>query len=224
MTDWLPVPSGGPVPHDFSIMRTPVTNAQYCAYLNSLPRPEARARYCPMMAQHFWGGVLHEGGTYRHKPAFAEKPVVFVSWHDAQAFAAWAGGRLPTADEWRKAAAWRCSESRFAKYCTGFDEPPSQDSAQKNSANFYDDANGWALPQPHLADVARYASPGPYGTLGMGGNVAEWVDGAMPNGWKFALGGSLFRPVEQILLSAAEGDHPAKRLSTFGFRLARDSR
>lgn len=224
MIDWLPVPSGGPVLHDFSIARTPVTNAQYCAFLNSLPEEEARARCSPMMAQHFWGGVVREGEAYRPKPAFAEKPVVFVSWHDARAFAAWARGRLPTAAEWKKAAAWRPEEGRFSKYCTGFDEPPSQDPSEANAANFYDDADGWALPQPHLADVARYGARGPYGTLGMGGNVAEWVDGEMPNGWKLALGGSLFRPVEQVLLSSAEGDHPAKRLSTFGFRLARDAR
>lgn len=222
MMDWLLVPAEGPVLHDFSIMRTPVTNAQYCAYLNSLPESEAHTRYSPMMAQHFWGGIIQEGATYRPKSSFAEKPVVFVSWHDARAFATWAGGRLPTVGEWKKAAAWRPTEDRFARYCTGFDEPPTQDPSKANAANFYDDANGWALPQPHLADVSLYKSHGPYGTLGMGGNVAEWVDGDMPNGWKLALGGSLFRPVEQLLLSSAEGDHPAKRLSTFGFRLVKD--
>ena len=222
MIDWILVSSGGPVLHDFCIMRTPVTNAQYCAYLNSLSKDEARAHYSPMMAQHFWCGVVQDGEAYRLKSAFAEKPVVFVSWYDAQAFATWAGGRLPTVDEWKKAAAWRFTENRFTKYCTGFDEPPSQYPSEANAANFYDDENGWALSQPHLADVTCYEARGPYGTLGMGGNVAEWVDGDMPNGWKFALGGSLFRPVEQILLSSAEGDHPTKRLSTFGFRLARD--
>ena len=34
-------------------------------------------------------------------------------------------------------------------------------------------------------------------------------------------GGSLFRPVEQTLTLAQEGDAPDKRLSTFGFRLVR---
>lgn len=210
---WLKITTGGPVGHSYEIMYDPVTNEQYCEYLKALPPEEAKKRYCLLMEQHFFGGIMCD---YTPKPGFAKKPVVFVSWLDAQAFGAWAGGRLPTTDEWKKAAAWLPDKNRYATFCTGRDEPPTQ-----QEAIFYDDENGWALPTPHLADVDWYKPSGTYGLRGMAGNVAEWVDGDMVNGWKLTFGGSLFRPVEQTRLDAIEGDRPDKRLSTFGFRLVK---
>ena len=211
--EWIRVPAGGPVERDFEIAKYPVTNAQYAEYLQAIEPAEAAKRYCRLMEEHFFGGIMKD---YSPKPGFEKKPVVFVSWYDAQTFAKWAGGRLPTAAEWRKAAAWLPTENRHAKYCTGEDELPTQ-----SNAVFYDDDNGWALPAPHLADVDWYRPAGAYGLCGMAGNVAEWVDSEMSNDWKLALGGSLFRPVEQTLTDSSEGDAPEKRLSTFGFRICR---
>ena len=86
--NWLKITAGGPVSHAYEIMYDPVTNEQYCGYLNALPPQEAVKRYCPLMEQHFFGGIMRD---YTPKPGFANKPVVFVSWLDAQAFGAWAG-------------------------------------------------------------------------------------------------------------------------------------
>lgn len=217
--EWVRVDAGGPVEHGFEIAKYPVTNAQYAEYLRTIDPTEAAKRYCRLMEEHFFGGIMKD---YSPKPGFEKKPVVFVSWHDAQAYAKWAGGRLPSAAEWRKAAAWLPAENRHAKYCTGKDEQPTQ-----SEAIFYDDDNGWALPAPHLADVDWYRPAGAYGPCGMAGNVAEWIEdvaqsGGRFAGWRLTLGGSLFRPVEQTQTDAQEGDAPEKRLSTFGFRLVRE--
>jgi formylglycine-generating enzyme required for sulfatase activity len=226
-----PLPDGrGAVAYPFEIAKCPVTNAQYCAFLNALPAAERGERFSRLMTEHFFGGIVRDGdgGVFRPKEGFGNKPVVFVSWHDARRFAEWVHGlddewdyRLPTADEWLKAAAFRGAAQGWAEYLTGGDGIPSQNPEDAFSANRYDERTGWALPAPHLADVDVYRHPGPWGTLGQAGNTGEWVDGEMPNGWKLALGASLFRPAECLLVTATEGDRADKRLSTFGFRLVR---
>lgn len=196
------------------LAKYPVTNAEYAAWLKTLSAADAAAHYCRLMEEHFFGGIMKD---FSVKPGFEKKPVVFVSWYDACAYAEWKGGRLPTAQEWLKAAAWMPEKNRLAEYCTGSDEKPTQD-----EVIYYDFEYGWALPAPHLADVDWYRPSGPQGLCGMAGNVGEWVDSETKGGWKRALGGSLFRPVEFCRTDAGEADHPSKRLSTFGFRICRD--
>ena len=220
----------------YEISAAPVTNAEYCAFLNALPPDVAIAHSCNLMSAHFFGGIVlplvspqgmkhqPQAALFVPKTGFAKKPVVFVSWFDACAYADWTSTlsenagyrcRLPTADEWRRAAA--LVDGRLTRYADGSDERPTQ-----AVANSFDPEKGWALPVPHLADIDAFPATGPCQTFQMAGNVSEWVDTETPAGWKYALGGSLFRPVESLLTSASEADAPEKKLSTFGFRLVRE--
>ena len=126
----------------FFFDRCEVTNAQYLAFC------QATKHRLP----EFWGRKEYCSGS-----DFPQHPVVGVSYGDAQAFAAWAGKRLPTEAEWECAARGGLPGKDF----------PNGDELGPNEANFA--PNGKAP-----VAVASFKANG-YGCYDMAGNVTEWV-------------------------------------------------
>lgn len=126
---------------------------------------------------------------------------------------------IPTCGEWLYAGFFDPATRSLTRYVGGNSLPPAgAPGTSTRTANYY--ATGWALAFPHLAPVTEYAgNKSALGTFNQAGNVMEWVetDGRM------VLGGSLFLPADTLSLDYRDLEHPAKKLSSFGFRLARRS-
>jgi iron(II)-dependent oxidoreductase len=83
----------------FWIDRTPVTNAEYAEFV------EGTGSEPPMYWQRDGEGGWIRSAMGKTEPVAPDHPVVHVSWHEADAFARWAGKRLPTELEWEAACA-----------------------------------------------------------------------------------------------------------------------
>ncbi|MGA2135291.1 MAG: formylglycine-generating enzyme family protein, partial [Bryobacteraceae bacterium] len=127
----------------FFIGRYPVTVFEYAQFLTEKPADATAPGHWPQQLR------------------YPNRPVVEVSWHDAAAYCAWAGGRLPTEAEWECAA--RAGRAGV-RYPWGNQDPDAY------RANFWE--GGPQQPTP----VGLYpAGATPNGIQDLAGNVWEWT-------------------------------------------------
>ncbi|WP_227979872.1 ergothioneine biosynthesis protein EgtB [Nocardia spumae] len=228
----------------FAIDAAPITNAQFQAFIadGGYRRPELWSRQgwahrtdAELEAPQFWERDSDDrwwrrvfGATVPVRP---QQPVVHVCWFEAEAYATWAGKRLPTEAEWEKAARFDPATGRSRRYPWGDAEP------DETTAN---------LGQRHLepADVGAYpAGASATGVHQLIGDVWEWTAsgfesypefGAFPyreysevffgGDYRVLRGGSFGTDPVACRSTFRNWDHPIRRQIFSGFRLARDLR
>jgi formylglycine-generating enzyme required for sulfatase activity len=152
---------------EFWIDKTPVTHAEYKRFLDANPKHPVPFVEADSAKPYNW-----DKKTRSFPKDKADHPVVLVSWEDATAYAKWAGKRLPTEEEWEKAA--RGERGNEWPWGNEFD---------RTKCNSEEDST---------TPVGAYSPQGdsPFGAADMAGNVWEWTASEYTSGRKVLRGGS----------------------------------
>ncbi len=225
----------------FEVDAAPVTNASYAQFMGEggYARPEhwsesGRAWLADSgaMAPKYWTASA-DGWTTRTMdvvtPLIANHPVCHVCYYEAEAYARWAGKRLPTEQEWEIAASWNPSADSSLKNPWG-DSEPNALLANVDQLEF-----GTAP----VGSFERNVSP--LGCYGMIGDVWEWTSSdftAYPGfvaypypeyseaffgtEYKVLRGGSWATRPGAVRNTFRNWDYPIRRQIFSGFRCARD--
>jgi iron(II)-dependent oxidoreductase len=227
----------------FYLDTTPVTNGAYAEFIADGGYDDARfwsaegwdhRMRADLTAPLYWQPDGAGGWTRRMfgsvVPVAGDEPVVHVSWYEADAYARWAGRRLPTEAEWEKAARYDPVTGRSRRFPWGDSDP------LPGHAN---------LGQRHLRPAQAGAYPGgaaPSGARQLIGDVWEWTSsdfapypGFAP--WPYREYSEVFfGPEYKVLRGGAFGvspvvcratfrnwDYPVRRQIFSGFRTARSA-
>jgi iron(II)-dependent oxidoreductase len=224
----------------YLIGRTPITNATYLTFVEGggYERREWwsdegwswKEDYDITRPQSWTADLRSEWRLSGLEPLHPDRPVVHISWFEADAFARAHAGRLPTEPEWEKAATWDQEQQRARSHPWGDQQP-----VPGVHANLDQRGGGPAI-AGSLPDGAS-----PYGCLGMIGDVWEWTGSEFDGypgfepfpyreysqvffggGYKVLRGGAWATRPRVATATFRNWDLPQRRQIFSGLRIARD--
>lgn len=163
---------------------------------------------------------------HKFPPEKARHPAVNVTWHDANTYCKALGKRLPTEEEWEKAA--RGTDGRLYPWGKEFDKakantreggvPPAQHHDHSAGGK-----QGTASDKGTVAVGSYEAGKSPYGVYDMAGNVREWTDNWFDDKkiYRSVRGGSYIDDSEAIFTFTVRKSIPEDPKEYVGFRCAK---
>ena len=171
-------------------------------------------------------------GSARVEPLPDDEPVQHVCWFEADAYARWAGRRLPTEAEWEKAASWDSGHRRPSAATPGATTAPSREHANLGQTR-YPPAAGGLLPGRRVA-VRRPADgrrrlgvdrdrTSPATRASASFPYREYSEVFFGADYKVLRGGSWATDPLACRTTFRNWDYPIRRQIFAGFRTARDA-
>lgn len=175
------------ISRDFWLARTETTIAAYSRFAQAsgyrtAAERDGKGRFWRFEAGEWdWmSGLTFRAPYAKEEPMPADWPAVQLTWHDADAFCRWAGGRLPTEAEWEYAARGGVDGARYP-----WGDAPTPEVAGRRYANGPSEETAATWPSwevfrgyrdgyARAAPVASFAA-NDFGLYDMAGNVYEWV-------------------------------------------------
>ena len=205
----------------FELASRPVSNAEFIAFIGDggYARPElwlsngwAKIQETCWNAPLYW--EQHEGQWWHYtlsgfRPVDPAEPVCHVSYYEADAYARWAGARLPREDEWEVAAAALPMEGNFADSARF---APSPCPPAEGLCQLFGDVWEWTA-SPYVAYPGYRAAEGALGEYNGKFMCDQWV----------LRGGSCATPGSHIRATYRNFFPADARWQFSGIRLARDA-